>query len=216
MEEATDAPRSIHYNAQLEGILASEGERCLCWTVLHAKSEGHYNRLNDWAVIPVIVLSTVAGTASIGAPSLFGGNQYAGVGIGAISLLAGVMNTVAAYFSFAKKAEAHRIAGIVFGKIHRLIKTELSLPRNERAPAAALLKSVRDQTDRLNEISPQPPQVVIDDFNKRFHDNVEISKPELTNGLDAILVFRGEDRPSSPVAPPDAPSSPRLRVGVQV
>jgi hypothetical protein len=56
--------------------------------------------------------------------------------------------------------------------------------------AKDMLKIVRDETQRLEETSPQVPDVVIREFKKRFGDSTpEVTKPEITNGLDPIYVY---------------------------
>lgn len=53
-----------------------------------------------------------------------------------------------------------------------------------------MLKAVRDETQRLEETSPQIPDVVIREFKKKFGDTTpEVTKPEITNGLDPIYVY---------------------------
>ena len=139
--------------------------------------------------LPVIVLSTLAGTGSIASKSLFGDSQVASVLIGVISLGVGVMNTVSNYFGFAKRSEAHKISGITYAKIHKFIVIELALPRKERMKAKDMLKIIREQLERLAETSPQIPDIIIAQFNEKFHDQKDVSKPEITNGLDPIHVF---------------------------
>jgi hypothetical protein len=48
---------------------------------------------------------------------------------------------------------------------------------------------MREQLERLAEISPQIPESIISQFNDKFHDQKNVSKPEITNGLDPIRVF---------------------------
>jgi hypothetical protein len=188
----------IHWNQQLEEILSREGERALCYSWLHLKSQTRFAKLDTNIALPVIVLSTIAGTGSIASQSLFGVSQAANVIIGVISLSVGVMNTISNYFGFAKRSEAHRIAGTTYAKIHKFILIELSLPRKERMKAKDALKIIRDQLERLNEISPQIPEQIIADFNSKFHDQTDVSKPEITNGLDPIHVYVEGSERSSP------------------
>jgi hypothetical protein len=190
--------KEIHWNEQLEEILSKEGERALCYSWLHLKSQGRFAKFDTNIALPVIVLSTLAGTGSIASQSLFGGSQAANIVIGAISLTVGVMNTVSNYFGFAKRSEAHRIAGTTYAKIHKFILIELSLPRKERMKAKDALKIIREQLERLNEISPQIPEKIISDFNAKFHDQHNVSKPEITNGLDPITVYIEKPERSSP------------------
>jgi len=179
----------IHWNEQLEEILSQEGEKALCFSWLHNKAQLRVSKMDTYIALPVIVLSTIAGTGSIASQSLFNGSQAASVAIGGISLLVGVMNTISNYFGFAKRSEAHRISTLTYAKIHKFIVIELSLPRKERMKAKDMLKIIREQLERLSEISPQLPEATIKEFNHRFHDQKNVSKPEITNGLDPINVY---------------------------
>jgi len=202
MEETGD----IHWNSQLERVISDEGERSLCFSWLHSNSEKKYSKLNTYISLPVIVMSTIAGSASIGSQSLFKDAQIAGVSIGLISLTVATLNTVSSYFSWAKRAEAHRIAAITYQKTYRFILIELALPRAERMAARDMLKVVRDQCDRLNETSPQIPDSVIKMFKDKFsHSTPDLKKPEITNGLDPIFVYSIDA--ATPVKIGDVPST---------
>jgi hypothetical protein len=179
----------IHWNQQLEDILSKEGERALCYSWLHSKSQTMVSKYDTNIALPVIVLSTIAGTGSIASQSLFGNSQAASIVIGLISLSVGVMNTVSNYFGFAKRSEAHKISATTYAKIHKFIVIELALPRKERMKAKDMLKIIREQLERLAETSPQIPDPIIAIFNEKFHDQKDVSKPEITNGLDPIHVY---------------------------
>jgi len=181
---------AISWNSHLERILSDEGERSLCYMWLHSKSEAWYGRLHNYIMLPVILMSTVAGAGSIGTQSLFNGSPTANVLIGCISLSVATLNTVSSYFSWAKRSESHRIAASTYGKIYRFILIELALPRSERISAKDMLKIVREQCDRLAEINPQIPDVIIQEFKEKFGSTTpDVKKPEITNGLDPILVY---------------------------
>jgi hypothetical protein len=180
----------VSWNSQLEKILSDEGERCLCYSWLHDRSEKRYSRLHTAITLPSIVMATLAGSASIGTTSLFAKTEIANVTIGIITLSVGLLTTVSNYFSWAKRSESHRIADITYKKIYKFILIELSLPRSERMAAKDMLKIVRDETQRLEETSPQIPDPIIADFKKKFGDTTpEVTKPEITNGLDPIYVY---------------------------
>ena len=187
MDEETG---DVSWNSQLERVISDEGERCLCFSWLHSKSEKRFSKLNTYISIPVIVMSTIAGSASIGSQSLFNGSQAGNICIGLISLSVGVMNTVSSFFSWAKRSESHRIAAITYQKIYRFILIELALPRKERMAARDMLKIVRDQCDRMQETSPQVPEIIIQEFKDKFAKTTpDLKKPEITNGLDPILIY---------------------------
>jgi hypothetical protein len=108
------------------------------------------------------------------------------------SLFVSVLNTAGSYYGWAKRSEGHRISAIHYARLYRFISVELSLPRDERMDPANFLKYVKDQYDRLQEISPLLPPEVIADFSKKFANEKEISKPEEANGLEKITVFRND------------------------
>jgi hypothetical protein len=93
------------------------------------------------------------------------------------------------YFAFGKRSEGHRISNIQFSKIYNFIKIELSLPRNQRLKPEDFLKLVKEGLERLREVSPQVPDQIINEYKKNFSHYVDVSKPEICNGLDKIEVY---------------------------
>ena len=192
-----DQKIKIKWNGQIERILSEEGERALCYSWLHTHSQKRYTILNNYITIPTIILSTIAGTASIGSQSLFNDPAASSIGIGVLSLTVSVLNTIASHFGWAALKESHRMTSSAYSKIHRFILIELSLPRKERMEAQDMLKVVRDQLDRLHENSPQVPDNIIQKFKKQFGESTpDLSKPNITNGLDPIQVHKEGQSPA--------------------
>jgi len=182
--------QEITWNVALEKLLAEEGEKALGLAWLHNQCEAYYGARSNWISIPVIILSTLSGTASASSTTFFADNMKMGsLGIGAISILCGILNTVNSYFAFAKRTEAHRIADIQFNKVYRFIAVEMTLPRIERIRARDMLKIVREQVERLAETSPAIPEFIVDKFKKNFRkDYKDVAQPDITNGLRRIRV----------------------------
>jgi hypothetical protein len=126
-----------------------------------------------------------------------GQQQTASIALGAASLLVSILNTVGSYYGWAKRAEGHRISAIHYAKLYRFLAVELTLPRDERMTPTALLKYVKDQYDRLAEVSPLVPDSVVDEFKSKFSKYTDVSKPEETNGLHKIEIY-ADERVSSP------------------
>jgi hypothetical protein len=185
----------ILWSSLLEDYFKELGEKCYCYSYLHKKAEAVYSFRRTFIDLPVIVGSTLAGTLSIGNSALFGeeNEQMAGVCIGALSLIVGIMNTIGSYYSWGKRAETHRLSSIEFGKLYRFLSLELSVPREQRISCSDLLKITRDTYERLMEVSPLIPQFILDDFKKRFADAKyeDISKPAEANGLERIDIYTG-------------------------
>jgi hypothetical protein len=164
------------------------GERCYCWAYLHKKSEACFARKTTLTDLPVIALSTISGTLSIGSTNIFNDEKRATQYIGTLSLFISVLSTVGTYFSYAKRTESHRIAHLQYSKLFRFLNVELSLPRNERMLPSDLLKITRDTYERLSEMSPLVPQKFLTHFKKKFK-KYQVAKPSECNGLESISIY---------------------------
>ena len=168
--------------------------RRTCSGVLLSTHGGtHFSTRKTWIDLPVIIISGVTGFLSAGSPSLFSDAKLASISLGVASLFVSVLNTAGSYYGWAKRAEGHRISAIHYARLYRAVTVELALPREERMQPHDFLKYVKDQYDRLQEISPLLPTEVITEFQHKFANEKEISKPEEANGLEKITVFRGDE-----------------------
>ena len=190
------AEHHINWNSQLTKLLAKEGERIAGLRWLHERAERYCSTRNTFVALPVIILSTLSGSASIGTddPTM----KYL---IGSISLFVGILNTFGSFFAFAKRQEAHRVSALQLGKLARFIEIELALPRNERIAAKDILKIVRESVDRISETAPSIPPHVIKDFQTQFHGS-EIAVPTIANGIDKVEIYEEVHAEPSPVKRP--------------
>jgi hypothetical protein len=184
---------NIKWSEQLENYFKEIGEKCQCYYVLHKKSEQLFSKRTTLIDLPVIVLSTVAGTLSIGNSSIFGYSSKSNIYIGCLSLFVGVLNTISTYFSWSKRCENHRIVSIQYSKLYRFISVELKLPIEERMKPNDMLKIIRETYERLQELSPLIPINIINDFKIKYK-NHNIFKPEETNGLHNIEIYKNIEK----------------------
>ena len=85
--------------------------------------------------------------------------------------------------------EAHRIAGVSWGKLGRNISIELALDPSRRVLQSDFLKLSRAEYDRLIEAGPIIDDDIIKQFNKKFK-NYEVSIPSICNGLDKCTIYK--------------------------
>ena len=197
-----DEGAEITWNTSLETLIAEEGEKCNGNAWLHTECEKHFSQHANLIAIPVIILSTLAGSANMASSTMFNNPQMSSVGIGALSILTGIISTIGSYFGWAKRAETHRICAIQYAKLARYLTIEMSLPAKERLKASDLLKITREQIERLLEISPAVPESIIIKYKAKFKDFVDIAHPESTNGLHKVHINH----------PASAPPTPRVKV----
>ena len=177
-----------------EELLAEWADKAACYRWLHDRTEKKFRGYNMAFTIPVIILSTLTGTANFGMSSIFPPDlqPVAQLGVGGVSLIAGMVTTIANFLQYAQGMEAHRSAGISWGKLQRKISVELALPRNQRENCMDFLLVCRSELDRLIESSPTVPEDVIASFEYTFK-SVKISKPEICNNLEKTKIYDSAD-----------------------
>ena len=182
------------WTEELETLAADWTDRAQCYRWMHDKSYQTLALYNQYMMIPVIILSTLAGTANFGLDTIFpdptsSNKKIATLGIGSIGIITGIISTLANFFRYAQLSEAHSVAAISWAKFARLIIIELSLHPNERADAFNFLKMFRVELDRLIEQSPVIPEFIIKRFQKEFEANTGLKRPEITGQIEHTAVY---------------------------
>jgi hypothetical protein len=184
------------WSKEQEQLMAEWSDISLCYRWLHDNAEKIYHGKNLWINLPVIILTTLGGTASFGVQSVFSdpvSKQYASFAIGSISLFAGILTTVGNYLRYAQLEESNRVASIAWGKFQRLIAIELAMNPNERIDAIDFLKICRADLDRLIEQSPPIPKEAIAVFEHKFGHVKELKKPDICGSLEHTSVFNSSE-----------------------
>ncbi len=181
------------WTSEQEELMANWSDIASCYRLLHDKSEKRFSRFNMAITVPVIMLSTMTGTANFGMGSLFGDDQksqrFANLAIGGVSLIAGLMTTLGNFLRFAQNQEGHRVASVSWGKFQRQIAVELALHPNERHDSMDFIKVCRNELDRLIEQSPPIPEKIIATFEKEFRA-IQIKKPDICNHLERTSIYK--------------------------
>ena len=186
-KKTDDVTLSCPWGIQEEKLLAKWADRSACYRWLHDESEKKYSRLNMILTIPVIILSTLTGTANFGLGSTVPANlqTVAQLAIGGVSLFTGIISTVANYLRYAQRMEAHRGAAISWGKLYRKISVELALARPIREKCMDFILVCRSEMDRLTEQSPTIPGDILKTFKSEFDSKaVELTDPIKWNDME--------------------------------
>jgi len=191
-------PRNIpedveEWSDEIEDLLSEWGEVSLCFQYLHSFSQRKYKRKYHHFQIPIIVLSTLTGTANFAIDSYIPKEYQSGfsAGVGSLNLLCGILGTLLSFLRYSEVYEGHRISALAWSKLSRNIEIELSLDYRKRKPCRDFLKVMRSEYDNLMESSPTIDLDVIQMFNKKFDGKYEnVRKPIIVNGLREIKPFK--------------------------
>jgi hypothetical protein len=150
------------------------------YRVLHDRAHRKYKHLNYCATIPVIIFSTILGTASFSQSTFPVKYQsYIPMGIGTLNIISGIITTVAQFTRVSELSEANRVASISYGKFSRNIATELALPPEFRSYSGIdFVQICRSEFDRLVEQSPIIPIEILTAYMTEIEKD-DITKPDI-------------------------------------
>lgn len=187
-------PKRNYWKREEEEILKDWADKAQCYEWMHLRSHMKYRKMNAWFTIPVIVISTITGTANF-AQDRFGEDYKSWVvmGIGAFNILAGIITTIYQFLKISELNECHRVAALYWGKFYRNLRTELSKHPLDRANHDDIVNSAKEEYDRLLELSPMIPQNIIREFNNKYSAITGFTRPEIVTTQFGTNIFRMTD-----------------------
>ena len=189
MNEEKKLPKIWH--PQQEKILKSWGEAAACYRYMHYQAYCSYKKLSMKFTIPLIIVSTVTGTANFAQETFPPSVQpFVPSAIGGLNLITAIATTIMQFLKINELMEGHRVASVQYGKVSRTIRLELTLPLSERTlNGTNMIENMRTEYDRLIEQSPNVPKKMIDAFEREFPDDNEFFKPEIMH-IQPITPFK--------------------------
>ena len=106
----------VDWTVDHEDILIEWADKAMCFRWLHSRAHALYSKLNYNYTIPVIVISTLTGTANFAqdrVPQAYQG--YFVMIVGGFNILAGIITTIQQFLKITQLNE--KIAGGALGKI---------------------------------------------------------------------------------------------------
>ena len=184
----------VEWSPEHEKILIEWADKAMCYRWLHSKSNALYSNLNSWYTIPVIIISTLTGTANFAqerVPVQY--QNYFVMVVGGFNILGGIISTIQQFLKITQLNEAHRVSSIAWDKFYRNIKIEIAKHPSERIEVKQMLKMSKEEFDRLMETSPNIPEKIVNDFKKNFNRDEafeKIVKPEICDILISTNDYR--------------------------
>jgi len=157
------------WNTQQQKILKEWAEISNSYRWMHDRAFRVYKKKSIGFALPVIIISTITGTANFSQGSF---PQYASFLpsiIGGFNLIAAVISTIQQFLKINELMEGNRVSSIAFGKLARNITVELTLPvHNRSTDGKDFVMNCRTEIDRLIEQSPVIDKTIIEAFKTEF------------------------------------------------
>lgn len=161
--------KQVQWTRQHENILADWADKAACYRWLYTDANQIFSRYNTWFTIPVIIMSTLTGTANFAQERVpLEYRPMFSMIVGCVNIAAGIITTIQQFLKISELNESHRVASISWDKLYRNIRVELAKHPDERIPVVNFIKIIKDEYDRLMETSPQVPQKSMALFQKKF------------------------------------------------
>jgi len=171
------------WNEYHENVLRQWGEASACYRYMHHRAFLTYKKLSLRFSLPVIVLSTITGTANF-AQSSFPESIKGGVPavIGGMNLIAGLIATIMQFLKINELMENHRTSALGHGGLSRNIRLQLALPRDERSKEGLIfVNECKGIYESLLEQSPPIPKEILKTFEKDYPIEGVFTRPEILN-----------------------------------
>ena len=186
------------WTPRMEGLLQDWRGRVYAAQSAYYETAEKLHRRNYWLGIPVIIVSSVVGTAVFSDWSKEGPLKWV---VGSVSILAAILAGLQTFLKFGENATLHGTAADWFAAIRRDIDELLALPAELRGHPKECLDSIRQEINKAGQKSPELSEKLWRQTARRF--GVPEPPPRPTAPRDTAGV-KVED-------PPELAFKPRVR-----
>lgn len=184
-QEKEDPSINNKWNSTQEKVMQQRGEQALGYLWMHNKASKHFEWWNYFVGIIAIITGTTSGTGAI--INIAFDSVILEIFIGFLAYVSGASGALMTFLSFEKKSGEHRQSATQFQAFVGEIKNQLAMKRCDRKSGNEYMEATRIQFDRLVSESPDIIQQILDQYTEKVGES-EISKPDIANGVDTIII----------------------------
>lgn len=195
--------KDVMWESHHDSIFVDWADKAACYKWLHNKSYLKYSSRRNMFTIPVIIMSTLTGTANFAlerVPEEY--QDICSIAIGSVNIFAGIITTIGQFLQLNELTEIHRSSSVAWDKFHRTIRIELTKAPEERPDVNYFMKTSRDEFDRLMETCPGIDKGIVEMFRKQLTSGINkndivrktknfnrLIKPEIFNEINSLKDF---------------------------
>lgn len=145
---------------------------------VHSETSQYYNKMEKYIFGPSITITCLSGIASFLSTSEMihhDTQNMFGIGVGILSSISSLLQSLGSSFRFSAKEESHRVAAEEYNKLCVKLKFEMEMP-NEETFIEQLEKDILEIHNKCNYFAPQfiinkYKRIVIGDKTDISHEN---------------------------------------------
>lgn len=126
-----------------------------------------YRRIYTVLSFPILIFSTLAGTI------VYSSKPWIKYTISALSIFTAILASLQRQVRPSERAQEHLAVVQKYSVLIRSINMTINLPADQRPEASTFLNQIKLELDALASSQPDPLQIVIHWFNRRFHVSFE-------------------------------------------
>ena len=185
----------MEWSPSLEQLLAKYCDESQVREALHRKAYYFYKKLLSWFQIPIIVGSALSGSLQFLSKSFPDIENHMVTGTASLSIMVSLLSAVMSYLKIGESMTKNEISLVEWQNFHNTLQHQLSLRRHDRLEPEEFMKWVKQQYDRLFEISPVCNQKFITQTKKKIRKSAseQFQIPNYLNGFEHAVIWKDEE-----------------------
>lgn len=177
-----------------ELVLKQWADISQCYKWMHSKAYNKYYKIFLSMTIPVIIISTLTGTANFAQEQLpIEYRNYFLMGVGAFNILVGIISTIMQFIKVGELKESHSVSSKNWDKFCRNLQLELVKNPNDRSDKKTMMEMAKKEFDRLIESSPDIPSNIVKLFTIQFQNHKDLFKPDICDNLIPTPIYKRKE-----------------------
>ena len=182
----------IDWSNATEDCLEAMADEAQVKIKIYKKMHEFYSRRNTWFTLPIVIISALSGSGNFISQSFPEIEKGLIMTIGAMSIFTSIISSISQFLKLSQLSESSRIAAQYWQKFFSGIRFTLLLRRQDRPLADDFLKITIAEYDRLQENSPDIPEMFIIKLQNNMKNHKlpkDFVKPNWFNGFRHIQAY---------------------------
>lgn len=179
---------NLVWDSALENIFTELADEAQINTFLHKKAHHYFKIRNMKFQLPVIVFSALSGSGNFMSTYFPDYTDQIVLAIGFVSIIISIVSSLAQYLKLSEMAEGNRLSYLSWEKFFINIKFQLRRKREKRDNIKEFLNQIIPEYQRLKEISPEIPSMIVAQLKKKKGYN-RMKIPTAFNGFHPFTPY---------------------------